>query len=105
MSVDAGAVGGISRNLHASVRTLSPKQIDAIPDIQITQLTASFSGMIKGSKNIKNSVKGARARACRSSSPGGRGEGGRGRGEGGRGRGEGGGARRDWGLTQTNVGY
>ena len=58
MSVDAGAVGGIFLNLHASVRTLSPKQIDAIPDIQIKQLTSSFSGMIKGSNNIKNSVKG-----------------------------------------------
>ncbi|GMI58843.1 hypothetical protein TeGR_g8145 [Tetraparma gracilis] len=58
MSVDAGAVGGIFLNLHASVRTLSRKQIDAIPDIQIKQLTSSFSSMIKGSKNIKNSVKG-----------------------------------------------
>jgi hypothetical protein len=58
MSIDMGtAVGGAFINMTASVKKLTLKQLDAIPDIQIRALSDSFTAMIKGSKNIKNGVR------------------------------------------------
>jgi hypothetical protein len=57
MSIDMGAVGGVFLNMTASVRKLSLRKLDAIPDIQIRLLQESFTSMIKGSKNIKKGVK------------------------------------------------
>jgi hypothetical protein len=51
------AVGGAFINMTASVKKLTLKQLDAIPDIQIRALSDSFTAMIKGSKNIKNGVR------------------------------------------------